>query len=752
MDSNDPIDDLLDEWEEAIERGQNLRAEELCRDCPEYIETLQARIQALVKIDARLSGKLDDAGPSSETLSVNSEITRLAFHAKGGLGAVYRATESELNREVAVKFIHRNLVDNAASRERFSLEAEVTGRLEHPGVVPLYGLGRTEHGRLFYYMRYIDGETLDDAIIRFHRTTAKRGTMGVHSVDFRQLLTSFASVCRTIAYAHNRGIVHRDIKPANVMLGKYGETIVVDWGLAVPVTRDDRFRQSGEASLMPNSGSNSGTSSGAGVGTPAYMSPEQMSGLLAAPASDIYSLGATLFKILTGQPAFSGNDLHQLKQNVLEGKIPRPRSQQAGVSEELEAVCLKAMSLQPAKRYQTALELADDIELYLADAPVSAFAESWQRKSLRWIREHKAAARAIVVAAAAILLISFVSAIRLRQLATNEQDARHLAVQNRHAAEEARVRNLKLSAGFLAQAIGDEIDLRWRLLETEVRSAELRRLVMAANAAPDDAGVRRELSSWLNDRKSCRGKVGEGSVWAVYGIDGVQVSRSPRANSIGKSFQHRDYFHGLGRDKLKDDPDLPAVKPFEYVLQRVDSEQDAVYMSCVFQSSNTHRLIVSFAAPIWDKPDEEENRKAVGVFAVPVEIKDFELPLNAMMFQLDNDPFEDKPGLVIAHPQIGNRSRDQLPPRISEDVFEKARQLRAERLMSRGSFASTTDGFIREFHDPVTDSVSLGAMEPIIVSERPEVVGDTGWFVVVSETEATAATLQDSGNEKNPAK
>lgn len=324
-------------------------------------------------------------------------------------------------------------------------------------------------------------------------------------------------------------------------------------------------------------------------------------------------------------------------------------------------------------------------------------------------------------------------------------------MQNSHAAEAARVRNLKLSAGFLAQAIGDEIDLRWRLLETEVRSAELRRLVMATNAAPEDQAVRRELSSWLNDRKSCRGTVAEGAVWAVYGADGVQVARSPRANSVGRSFQHRDYFHGFGRDKPEDNPELAAVKPFEYVLRQVTSEHDAVYMSCVFQSSNTNRLIVSFAAPIWDKPDEEENRTAIGVFAIPVEIKDFELPLNAMMFQLDNDPFENKPGLVIAHPQLGNRSEEQLPPRISEEVFETARQLRAERLMRRGGFVATVDGFIRKFHDPVTDVVSLGAMEPIIIQGRPDVVGDTGWFVVVSETEATATTQTDSVNEETPA-
>ncbi len=764
--SVDRVNDLLDEWSAAKARGQVLSVEELCRDCPELRGLLDLKIHAMQRTDTQVSPSSaanDDA--SRETLCVNSEITNLEFHAKGGLGAVYRGTERELNREVAVKFLHRNLVDNPECQHRFELEAEVTGRLEHPGVVPMYGIGRADDGRLFYYMRYIDGETMDEAITRFHdarvgsssatvgasgtggdsrtagasgarkRSRSARKALGIHSVEFRRLLTCFVSVCRTVAYAHNRGIVHRDIKPANVMLGRYGETIVVDWGLAVPVARDDRFRLSGEATLMPTSGSGSGTSSGAGVGTPAYMSPEQMTGLAPTPACDIYSLGATLYRILTGEPAFKANRAERLAWMVLHGDFPRPRAVCPDVSQTLESICLKAMSLQPTNRYPTALELADDIENYLADAPVSAHPERLTQKIRRWARRHKAATRAMLAATAAILLISFFSAVRMKQLASKETQARQEADQLYVAAEVAREDNLKNSAGFLAQAIGYEIDRRWRLLETEVRSEELRRMVQAINADPRNPELRRPLQNWLNDRRVLKGDAVQNSGWSLYDASGIQIARSPRADSIGKDYRHRDYFHGLGRDLAPDDPSLAQVSAFQHVLRRVGS-QDAVYMSCVFESTNTRTLFVAFTTPIWDKPAEEIERAPVGILSLPVEISQFDIPINAMLFQLDDDPFEHEPGLVIAHPLLGDRSEDKLPPRVTGEVLEIAARLRAERLRTRRAGTVTTsngDGFIREFVDPISGDVSPAVIEPIIVRGRPETIADTGWFVVVRE-------------------
>ncbi len=174
---------------------------------------------------------------------------------------VFEGSDVRLHRNVALKFMHSHLAEMPWARERFLLEAEITGRLDHPGIVPVHGLGMTEAQRPFYAMRFIRGETFDLAIHRYHQPLTAQSASD-RSLEFRALLTRFISVCNTLAYAHNCGIVHRDIKPDNIMLGRYAETLVVDWGLALAVDRDEKAKRSGEATLMPNSGSQAGGSSG----------------------------------------------------------------------------------------------------------------------------------------------------------------------------------------------------------------------------------------------------------------------------------------------------------------------------------------------------------------------------------------------------------------------------------------------------------------------------------------------------------
>ena len=165
----------------------------------------------------------------------------LRYHDRGGVGEIYVAYDEELNREVALKQIQARHADHPESSSRFLVEAEITGSLEHPGIIPIYGLGRYEGGRPFYAMRFIKGTSLKNAISAFHGGDAEGRGRSTWSLELRQLLSRFVDVCNAVAYAHSRGVLHRDLKPANILLGPFGETLVVDWGLAKIIGPAGRF-------------------------------------------------------------------------------------------------------------------------------------------------------------------------------------------------------------------------------------------------------------------------------------------------------------------------------------------------------------------------------------------------------------------------------------------------------------------------------------------------------------------------------
>ncbi|HZZ78497.1 MAG TPA: protein kinase [Gemmataceae bacterium] len=362
-------------------------------------------------------------------------------HAKGGLGEVFVARDQELHREVALKEILERHADDPESRSRFMLEAEITGGLEHPGIVPVYGLGCYADGRPYYAMRFIRGDSLKDALERFHKYSDGAMNSGARGIELRGLLRRFIDVCNAIAYAHSRGILHRDLKPSNVMLGKFGETLVVDWGLAKPIgspsTPSSHTAEPGEGSLIPFSISgSSATIAGTALGTPQYMSPEQAAGRLEdlGPASDVYSLGATLFCVLTGEPPINDYDVMEVLRKVRAGDIPKLRWIKHDVPPALEAICLKAMSLKPGDRYATALDLAKDVEQWLADEPVSAWPEPWTVKARRWIGRHRTLVTGIAAAVGVALVSLTAATILLTAANERERKAREYAEEQEREA------------------------------------------------------------------------------------------------------------------------------------------------------------------------------------------------------------------------------------------------------------------------------------------------------------------------------
>ena len=284
--------------------------------------------------------------------------------ARGGMGTVYLAEDNELNRQVAIKVI--NSVDVTDDlRQRMIREAQIIARLEHPGIVPVHDAGVLPDGRVFYVMKYVRGNRLDE--------------YAAETESLRDRLRKFQAACEAVAFAHAHGVIHRDLKPQNIMIGSFGEVLVVDWGVAKILRRRETVAASEADTLMlPGSQMNhkpSDTTHGTVIGTRLYMPPEQARGEvgLLDERSDVYSLGAVLYFLLTDAAP----------------QAARPRTVNPKVSKAAEAICLKAMSPEMNARYATATELSRDVGLLLDAEPVSAYRESVVEKAGRWAGKNR---------------------------------------------------------------------------------------------------------------------------------------------------------------------------------------------------------------------------------------------------------------------------------------------------------------------------------------------------------------------------
>jgi tRNA A-37 threonylcarbamoyl transferase component Bud32 len=293
---------------------------------------------------------------------------------EGGMAEVYEAVDLNLDRPVAVKMLRMELNGNQDARDRFLYEARVLAEMDHPGIVPVYERGFLASDIPFYAMKKVAGRTMRD--ILFERS----GTDGID-----ELLAVFESVCDTMAYAHARKYVHRDLKPDNIMVDDFGVVLVMDWGLAKKLGESDAERQVQM------------TQAGAVFGTPQYMAPEQAQGRTGEldPRADVFSLGVMLFEIITGRAPFKGDTVADVLKQVAGHAAPDPKTVNPDVKLPLRAICLKALSKDPAHRYRSARELAADMRRYRALLSPSVYTPTLRERVGSWAIRHPAWAGAI---------------------------------------------------------------------------------------------------------------------------------------------------------------------------------------------------------------------------------------------------------------------------------------------------------------------------------------------------------------------
>ena len=315
----------------------------------------------------------DTTAPVDDSRQADMRFTLLRKIGEGGLGTVWLARDEKLKRNVALKELNSQAADSQKSWQRFTREAEITGHLEHPNVVPLYVSGvNHQTGLPFYAMRFLGKQTLADAIRELH---SRRSGAADDPIHLHRLLNAFLDVCQAIAFAHARGVIHRDLKPENVALDNFGQVLVLDWGLAKVDSDGELATRLSLAGSLP-SDSIDQTLDGEVLGTPLYMAPEQAAGDLSQldERTDVYGLGAILFAILTGiaphensyRAATGKSRLREVLQRIATSDTPRPRNSNPAIPRDLESICMRAMSKERYARHASAQELASEVESWIA--------------------------------------------------------------------------------------------------------------------------------------------------------------------------------------------------------------------------------------------------------------------------------------------------------------------------------------------------------------------------------------------------
>ena len=521
----------------------------------------------------------------------------------GSFGTVWRARDAQLQRDVAVKVPRRTELDPLEIEEVIR-EARVVAQLNHPHIVRVHEVGR-EDDTIYIVSNLIHGLPL-------HKSVAAR------PLTFEQM----ADLCRKVAialeHAHEQGVIHRDLKPANIMVNEAGEPHLTDFGLAKNVSEEISMTLDGHI-----------------LGTPAYMSPEQARGDASKcdERSDVFSLGVILYELLTDELPFRGN-MNMIVRQVLEAEPPPPRQLNSFAPRDLETICLKCLHKEPNRRYQSAGEVAEELQRFLANEPILARPVSSLERCLRWAQRRPALASSLGLSAVlTIFLAAFMTWAFLHERAMKNDIAAALT------REESLSQSWRMAAEFLHHT--EEVQWYERTAEQAAVDPQLRKLLLAlydddrANGLREelvqpetearDVGrsqqraefvnlnARRELDAWLDQQRTQHLRPQDPDAapreevfaWFMQDDHGLQIARSPDpGDNVGNCYAWRRYFHG-------GDGDYESLEQYLDASKSQFKHLDRTLVSSAFETRETNEWVIAVSTPILS-----EDQKFLGVLGI----------------------------------------------------------------------------------------------------------------------------------------
>jgi serine/threonine protein kinase/tetratricopeptide (TPR) repeat protein len=560
----------------------------------------------------------------------------------GGQGDIILAMDEALNRKVALKRIKKQFAYSADLQARLLVEAEVAARLEHPAFPPVHFAGFDGKGRPYFVMRYIEGDrNFERDIEEFHGASSSARLPDDRAQGLRKLLRHFVDVCYAVAFAHDRGVIHRDIKPANVLVGQFGETYLVDWGMVKFAERSPNPGANLAETLRPSPAHGSiFTVEG---GTLHYMSPEQIARMPIDFATDVYSLGATLYTLLTGQRAFAGKNRAEVAVDIEHGRFKHPRTVESRVPAALEAICLKAMRLRPEERYTTAKEMARDLEDWLDDRPIPVYREPWPVRARRWARNHKPAMASLVV----VFFTSIVCLVVADTLLRREQARTET---NFRLARDAVLRLVRLA----------RIPPKSKEVRDDIARTAIDSNLIFLKSRPHDQGVRLNLAQTYRLVANMGRTVGEFDDPKKLYQEGADLLGRLRAElPSDPAIVEEQSLNSIDTAELWFTNGHPARA--KVILESVLAQLDAMGTSVTSSLKRVKSLALLNLATALNETDGSQRARELGIRAVEL--------LTSLG---DDGPRQPEEALILAHTQVGLAEMLLENPRGSEEWFTKA--------------------------------------------------------------------------------